>query len=89
MSIETAKHTIIYFFFTHIFLRRIGKKYPEFFKSWIADYVEKPRDQQILIMRYTTTPRLTFTAIAAELNVDESNLFKYHKRAVEALISAE
>lgn len=28
MSMETAKHKIIYFFFTHIFLRRIGKRYP-------------------------------------------------------------
>jgi hypothetical protein len=32
---------------------------------------------------------MSFTAIAAELGVDESNLFKYHKRAVEELISAE
>lgn len=86
---DVIKHSIIYFFFTHVFLRRIGRKYPAFFESWVSDYIEKPRDQQILIMRYTTTPRLTFTAIAAELNIDESNLFKYHKRAVERLISAE
>lgn len=86
---ETAKYKIIYFFFTHIFLRRIGKKYPEFFESWIADYVENPRDRRILVMRYTGDQRMTFTAIAAELNVDESNLFKYHKRAVDRIISAE
>lgn len=86
---DAVKHTIIYFFFTHIFLRRIGRKYPDFFKSWVADYVERPRDRKILIMRYTGDQRLTFTAIAAELNIDESNLFKYHKRAVECLISAE
>lgn len=89
MSMETAKHKIIYFFFTHIFLRRIGKRYPEFFASWIADYVENVRDQKILVMRYTGSPRMTFTAIAADLGIDESNLFKYHKRAVERLISAE
>lgn len=86
---EIVTHKIIYFFFTHIFLRRIGKRYPEFFETWIADYIEKPRDRRILMLRYTGKHRLTFTAIAAELNIDESNLFKYHKRAVECLISAE
>jgi len=86
---EIVTHKIIYFFFTHIFLRRIGKKYPEFFETWVGDYVEKPRDRRILIMRYTGKHKMTFTAIAAELGVDESNLFKYHKRAVECLISAE
>ena len=86
---ENVKHAIIYFFFTHIFLRRIGKKYPDFFKTWIADYVEKPRDRQILIMRYTGDQRMTFMAIAIELNMDESALYKFHKKAVNALISAE
>lgn len=86
---ENIKHKIIYFWLTHVFLRRIGKRYPEFFEQWISDYIEKPRDRKILIMRYTGTPRMTFTAIAAELNVDESNLFKYHKRAVERIIAAE
>lgn len=86
---DLIKHKIIYFFFTHIFLRRVGRRYPEFFKEWIADYVEKPRDREILILRYTGRDRLSFTAIAATLGMDESQLFKNHKRAVESLISAE
>lgn len=86
---DVIKHTVIYWFFVHVLLRRIGKRYPEFFKDWISDYVSKPRDREILIMRYTGKDRMSFTAIAAQLHVDESNLFKYHKRAVEELISAE
>lgn len=86
---DFVKHKIIYFFFVHVLLRRIGKRYPEFFESWVSDYVKIPRDRKILIMRYTGKQRMTFTAIAAELNIDESNLFKYHKRAVEDMISAE
>ena len=86
---DGIKHAIIYWFFVHVLLRRIGKRYPEFFKEWIADYVDKPRDREILILRYTGKDRLTFTAIAATIGVDESNLFKYHKRAVESLIAAE
>lgn len=86
---DAVIHKIIYFFFVHVFLRRIGKRYPDFFEVWVEDYVKNPRDRRILIMRYTGKHRMKFTAIAAELGVDESNLFKYHKRAVEALISAE
>lgn len=56
---------------------------------WVDDYVKIQRDRKILMMRYTGNPRMKFTAIAAELGVDESNLFKYHKRAVEEMISAE
>ena len=86
---EVIKHKVIYWFFIHVLLRRIGKRYPDFFESWVGDYVSKPRDRKILILRYTGKDRMSFTAIAAELGVDESNLFKYHKRAVEELISAE
>ena len=85
---ENIKYKVIYFWLVHIFLPRIGKRHPELFKQWIDDCVEKPRDRKILMLRYTTNPRMTFTAIAAELNVDESNLFKYHKRAVDCIISA-
>jgi len=87
--VDVLKHKIIYWFFVHVLLRRIGKRYPDFFKEWISDYVEKPRDREILILRYTGKDRLSFTAIAASLGVDESHLFQYHKRAVESLISAE
>lgn len=86
---EVVKHKIIYWFFVHVLLRRIGKRYPEFFEAWISDYVSKPRDRKILMKRYMGKDRMSFTAIAADMGVDESNLFKYHKRAVEELISAE
>jgi hypothetical protein len=85
---DTIKQKVIYLFFTHIFLRRIGKRYPEFFKKWIYDYVENAKERKILLMRYTGDTKKKFTAIAIELGLDESNLFKYHKKAVERLISA-
>lgn len=85
---DAIKHKVIYLFFTHMFLRRIGKRYPAFFKDWIYDYIENSTERKILIMRYTGESKMKFSAIALELNMDESNLFKYHKRAVEHLISA-
>lgn len=86
---KAVGHKIIYTFFVHILLPRIGRRYPDFFRMWVDDYVKIQRDRKILMMRYTGNPRMKFTAIAAELGVDESNLFKYHKRAVEEMISAE
>jgi len=84
---DAVTHKIIYFFFVHIFLRRIGKRYPEFFKEWISDYIENPIEKRILILRYTGETRKKFVAIALEIGMDESNMFKYHKRAVERLIA--
>ena len=83
---ENAKHKIIYFWLTHFFLRRIGKRYPEFFKQWVYEYVDNNIERKILMMRYTGESQMKFAAIALELKLDESNLFKYHKRAVGRLI---
>lgn len=83
---DFVKHKIVYFFFVHVFLRRIGKKYPDFFNQWIDDCIENQKERRILKMRYTGTTKMKFCAIAIELGMDESNMFKYHKRAVERLI---
>lgn len=34
---ENVKHKIIAFWLTHVFLRRIGKRYPEYFYKWICE----------------------------------------------------
>lgn len=85
---DKIKQAIVYWFFTHVFLRRIGKRYPEFFKTWVYDYVEKTIQRKILILRYTGETKMKFSAIAIKLGLDESNMFKYHKEAVNAMISA-
>lgn len=84
---ENVKHKIIYFWLVHIFLRRIGKRYPEFFKQWIYGSTDNNIERKILMMRYTGESQMKFSAIALELKLDESNLFKYHKRAVNRLIT--
>lgn len=84
---EAIKQEVVYLFFTHLFLRRIGKRYPEFFKEWVCDNVDNLRERKILLLRYGGETKMKFSAIAMELNIDESNLFKYHKRAVMRMIS--
>ena len=83
---EDIKHKIIYFWLTHFFLRRIGKRYPDFFKQWVFDNVENNIERKILMLRYTGKEQMKFEAIAIELKIDTSNMFKYHKRAVNTLV---
>lgn len=86
---DAVKHKIIYFWLTHCFLRHMGKRYPEWFKQWVYDAISSPVQRKILLMRYTGVTRMKFEAIALELKIDTSNLFKYHKKAVERLMDVE
>ena len=83
---EEAKRKIVYFWLTHIFLRRIGKRYPAFFKKWVYESTDNITERKILMLRYTGDEQMKFEAIAITLSMDISNLFKYHKRAVEAMV---
>lgn len=86
---ENVKHKIIYFFFTHIFLRHIGKRYPDFFKRWVYDTTDNLTERRIMLMRYTGDEQMKFEAVAIKLKIDTSNMFKYHKRVVNAMISGK
>ena len=84
---ENVKHKIISFWLTHIFLRRIGKRYPDFFKQWIYDITDNRIERKVMLLRYTGENQMKFYAIAIELNTDERNVYMYHKRAITKLIS--
>ena len=83
---EAVTHKIVYFFFVHVFLRRIAKRYPEFFEKWVHDDIESPIGRKIIKMRYMGDSKTKFCAIAIELGLDERNLYRYHKEAVERMI---
>ena len=84
---QNIKYKIIYFWLTHVFLRHIGKRYPEFFENWICDVTESARQRQVMMLRYTGKTQMKFEAIAITMNADLSNVFKYHKKVVDAIIS--
>lgn len=86
---ENAKRKIIYFWLTRVFLRRIGKRYPEFFKQWVYESTDNRIERQILLLRYTGIEQMKFEAIAIKMNMDLSNLFKYHKKAVESMVCGQ
>ena len=83
---ENVKHKIISFWLTHIFLRRIGKRYPEFFNQWIAEITDSKRQRQIMSMRYTGDTPMKFERIAIELNSTPRRVFEQHKKVINRLV---
>lgn len=86
-KLELAKYKIISFWLTHIFLRRIAKRYPEFFVRWINDLTDNRNCRKIMKLRYMGESQLKFEAISIEMNTDIRNVFTYHKRVIDLIIS--
>lgn len=94
---ENVKHKIISFWLAHFFLRRIAKRYPDFFKNWVCDITDNRLERKTVIFRYhgdeedKNKPEgihpLKFYEIADKLCTVERNVFIYHKNFVDRLIS--
>lgn len=83
---EKAKRKIIAFWLTHIFLRRIGKRYPEYFFNWIKDLTDDRTARHIMLMRYSGDEQSKFEAIACELNISPRRVFEKHKKVIDRII---
>ena len=84
--LEDVKRRVIFFWLTHCFLRRIGKRYPEYFEHWMKDLTDNRNAIKVMKLRYIDN--LKFEAIAYEMNTDIRNVFSYHKKIVERIISS-
>lgn len=85
--LEKVKHDIIAFWLTHCFLRRIGKRYPYDFEKMIDDITDNLNCRRVMKLRYTGKTQLKFEAIAYEMNADIRNVFMYHRRVIDKIIS--
>lgn len=83
---DKIKYNAVYWFFTHIFLRRIGKKYPGLFKKWVYESTDNVLERKVMMLRYTGEEQNKFEAIAIKMNIDIRRVFKYHKKVVDTLI---
>lgn len=86
--LDRVKHKIVFFWLTHCFLRRIAKRYPEYFEKWIKDTTDNRIARKIMKLRYMGDTQLKFEAIAYEMNMDLRNVFTYHKKVIDEIISA-
>jgi len=84
--LDAVSRKVISFWLTHSYLRRIDKRYPEYFKQMIYDLVDNRTCRKIMLLRYTGEDQLKFEAIAYEINMDLRDVFKYHKKAIDAII---
>lgn len=83
--LEVAKRKVIFFWLTHDFLRRIAKRYPEYFTQWISDITDNRNCRRVMKLRYIDN--MKFEAVSYEMNTDIRNVFAYHKKIVERIIS--
>ena len=84
---ENVKHKIISFWLTHVFLRRIGKRYPEYFYKWICEITDDTKARSIMSIRYTREEQIKFESIAIILNMSPRRVFEKHKKVIDRIIS--
>lgn len=84
---ESVKAKIISWWLTHCYLRRIAKRYPDHFKQLIYDLTDNANERRVMMLRYMGETQLKFEAISYEMNTDVRNVFKYHKRVIDRIIS--
>lgn len=83
---QGVKRKIIFFWLTHIFLRRIGKRYPVYFNKWMKELTDDNTARKIMAMRYTGEDQPKFECIAFNLNVAIRRVFEKHKMVVDRII---
>ena len=84
---KNVKRKAISFWLTHIFLRRIGKSYPDYFTRWVKDVTDDATARKIMAMRYLGDDPMKFEAIAYTLNIAPRRVFEKHKKVIDRIIS--
>ena len=82
---DKIKRSAVSFWLTHGFLRQIAKRYPEYFEKWMRDLTDNKNCLKVMRLRYIDN--LKFEAVSYEMNVDLRNVFSYHKKVIDLIIS--
>ena len=83
MVVGLAKDKILSLWL-HIWLKRIAKKYPDFFLRMIDDVVDSDKGKTIMIARYIK--RLKFKQIPELVNLEERQVYKIHQTIIKHII---
>ena len=92
---EEVKYKIIAFWLRHFFLRRIAKRYPDFFQRWVCDITDNRLERRVAILRYYGDEEdkelrpLKFPKISIKMHTVERNVHLYHQRFIDKLISGK
>jgi len=85
--VEAVKRKIIFWWLTHCYLRNIAKRYPDHFVKSINDLTDNPICRKIMRLRYMGESPLKFDAIAIDMKMDVRNVFSYHKKVIDKIIT--
>ena len=68
----------------HFWLKRVAKKYPDFFIKMLDDIVDSDKGKTIMKARYID--RLKFKQISGLVNLEERQIYKIHQKIIKHLI---
>ena len=83
---ESVKRKIVFYWLTHFYLRRIGKRYPDYFIKQISDLTDNYTARRIMAFRYVNDPQMKFESIAYDMNKDVRQVFRLHKQVIDKII---
>lgn len=82
-KVELAKDKVLSLWL-HFWLKRIAKKYPDFFLKMIDDVVDSDKGKKIMKARYID--RLKFKQIPDLVNLEERQIYKIHQEIIYHII---
>lgn len=83
VEVELVKDKIIALWL-HLWLKRIAKKYPDFFMQMLDDLDLDKKAVKIMKARYVD--RLTFKQIPDIVYVDERQVYRIHQKVIKKFI---
>lgn len=81
---QRLKHKIISLWL-HLWLKRVAKKYPDFFMKMIEDIVDSNKGKTIMIARYIE--KYKFKQIPKLVNLEQRQVYKIHQEIINHLIN--
>lgn len=88
---ESVKHDIIAWWLKHIFFRRLGKRYPEFFAKLVNENTDSRLCRRIMKLRYIgdeNGDQMAFETIAYTIHVSPRRVFEVHKKFIDDFINS-
>lgn len=69
----------------HLWLKKVAKRYPDFFQQMINDVVDSDKGCQIMCLRYIH--RLKFKEIPEIVHLEERQVYKIHQQIINHIIN--
>ena len=81
---QQLKHKIISLWL-HIWLKRVARKYPDFFMKMIEDICEDDKAKEVMRLRYIY--KMKFKAIPQYVGTEERNVYNLHSKIIHKIIT--